>query len=283
MTQANWSGLRSTTYDPAPHPFDLDTGAAAARTAGGTGFASDAIASPWWAQPPAPAPGGAPFDTLGTSGAFALVQSVVAMIGQLVSSLFARAGAAHENGPQRAFSDAELSSTGDPHLAETGTYADGTQADAHFDSMTAHGDLLHAASVDGGYRVSTTVTPANPQGITWNASATVHANDDRDAVTMDAGGGIAIRDEHGAVAIAKGQSLTLSGGETVTENADGSLVVTASDAFGGSISTTMRTNGSGVDVTAHAHRISVGGDIVTGTAAPRAPHHRRSVGVREVA
>lgn len=278
MTQASWPGLRSTTFDPAPHPFDIDTGAAAARTAGGAGYGPDAIASPWWAQPPA-APSGGAFGTLGANGAFAFVQSIVAMIGQLVSSLFA----ANAPARQRVFADADFSSTGDPHLAETGTYADGTRASAHFDSMVAHEDLLDAGSVAGGYRVSTTVTPANAHGITWNASATVHANDDRDAVTMNADGSVAIRDAGEAVTLAKGQTLTLSGGETVTENADGSLVVGASDGFGGSMSTTVRTNGTGVDISTHAHGIAVGGDIVTGTAAPRGAHQRRSVRVREVA
>ena len=283
MTQASWPGLRSTTFDPAPHPFDLDTGAAAAHTAGGAGYASDAVASPWWAQPPAATSGGA-FGALGANGAFAFVQSIVTMLGQLVASLFAATGQpAPQSGPQRPFADADFSSTGDPHLAESGTYADGTQANAHFDSMAAHDDLLHADSAAGGYRVSTTVTAATAQGLTWNASATVHADGGRDAVTMNADGSVAIRDDGQAVTVAQGQSLMLSGGETVTENADGSVVVSASDAFGGSISTTLRTNGTGVDVTTHAHDIGVGGDIVTGTAAPRAAHQRRSVGVREVA
>jgi hypothetical protein len=56
--------------------------------------------------------------------------------------------------------------------------------------------------------------------------------------------------------------VTLAGGETVGENQDGSLTVRATNAAGGSIATTLRANGSGVDVTTHAHELSVGGDIV---------------------
>lgn len=290
MTPSPWPGVGMPPFDPAPRPFgsgagDVTPGARAPWTAPPAG---DAIRSAWWSNPPVPGPGAA----ASPADAFAFVQSVVASLAQLVASLFANHGDdAHEGGPQRAFGDADFSSTGDPHLAESGTYADGSQAAAHRDSMTAHDDLLHSTSIDGGYRVSTAVTQPNAQGITWNQSATVHADGDQDRVTMAAGGGIAITDHGAAVSIAKGQSITLSGGEMVTENEDGSLAVTATNAQGGSISTTLRANGNGVDVTTHAHAVDVGGDIVDAgadpapapTPPPLAEHHRRLVGVREVA
>jgi hypothetical protein len=135
--------------------------------------------------------------------------------------------------------------------------------------MVAHDDLLHSTDVAGGYRISTTVTQPNANGITWNASATVHTNFDQDRITMNADGSIAIADRGRTVSIAAGQTVTLSAGETVTKNADGSLVVSAGDGFGGTIATTMRTNGSGVDVTTQATNIDVGGDITNGDAQPR--------------
>ena len=55
----------------------------------------------------------------------------------------------------------------------------------------------------------------------------------------------------------------LSGGETVSENQDGSLVVSARSATGGTIATTLRATGAGVDVTTHAHAIAVGGDAIS--------------------
>jgi len=183
--------------------------------------------------------------------------------------------------PSQPFADVTLASTGDPHLSETGTRLSpgGPQAvSEHFDSMSSHSDLIDAHGLAGGYRVSTTVTPPNAQGVTSNQSATVHANCGRDAVTMNRDGSYSVTSNGQAVALTPGQSLTLGGGENVTFNADGSLVVSAADGNGGSISTTLRSTGSGVDVTAQAHGIRVGGDIVehdAGSATGSTPSPRR--------
>ena len=56
--------------------------------------------------------------------------------------------------------------------------------------------------------------------------------------------------------------MTLPGGETVRANDDGSLVVSAETVHGRSISTTLRAVDGRVDVTAHAHEIDLGGDLV---------------------
>jgi hypothetical protein len=72
------------------------------------------------------------------------------------------------------------------------------------------------------------------------------------------------------VRLGKGESALLSGGETVSENQDGSLIVSARSATGGTIATTLRANGAGVDVTTHAHEIAVGGDAIE-HADPAAP------------
>ena len=169
------------------------------------------------------------------------------------------------NGRQQRFENVDVSSTGDPHLAATGTRegpGGGSAVDAHWDSMTSQNDLVHSTQIDGGYRVSTAVTQPGANGITWNQSATVHANFDQDAVTMNKDGSFAIFDNGNEVRLGKGESAALSGGETVSENQDGSLLVSARSATGGTIATTLRSNGQGVDVTTHAHEIAVGGDAI---------------------
>lgn len=190
------------------------------------------------------------------SGVMGLVQRLV---GALLGS---GAEALRERGPQRHAADLDFGAVGDPHLSERGTLAGGGSIDKRFDSMSAHDDLLHARDAAGGYRVSTAVTAPDANGVTWNRSATVHANGGADRVTMRKDGTVSVVDAGRTVALGRGQSLTLSGGETVSEAQDGSLTVTASDARGGTIATTLRATGNGVDVTAHAHAIAVGGDIV---------------------
>jgi hypothetical protein len=128
--------------------------------------------------------------------------------------------------------------------------------------MTSHDDLLSSREITGGYRVSTAVTQPAANGVTWNESATVRTNFDQDSVTMRRDGTFSIIDGDQFVDLNKGESATLSGGETVTENADGSLVVAAANQRGGTMSTTLRATGNGVDVTTHAHDLAVGGDVV---------------------
>ena len=90
--------------------------------------------------------------------------------------------------------------------------------------MASENDLVHSTQIDGGYRVSTAVTQAGANGVTSNQSATVHANFDQDAVTMNRDGAFGIYDNGHEVRLGKGESAVLSGGETVSENQDGSLL-----------------------------------------------------------
>ncbi len=83
---------------------------------------------------------------------------------------------------------------------------------------------------------------------------------------MNADGSVAITDHGSPVAIAAGRSLTLSGGETVSENSDGSVVVSAAGGQGGTIATTLRAFGASVDTSTRAQNVSVGGDIANGIA-----------------
>ncbi|HTW85390.1 MAG TPA: hypothetical protein VMD91_15065 [Candidatus Sulfotelmatobacter sp.] len=159
------------------------------------------------------------------------------------------------------FSEVTISSTGDPHLAETGTLVGGQAVNQRYDSMSAQPDLV-SSNLAGGYRVSTTVTTPNAHGVTWNQTASVSADHGRDLVTMDDDGSFTVSEEGRALALQRGQTLTLGGGETVTENTDGSLVVNAANGRGGTVATTLQASGGGVNVTTTAHNVQLGGAVV---------------------
>jgi hypothetical protein len=252
---------------------------------------SDTIARPWWTCGTAAATqpgGGFGFGAaFGGSGTSAILSSLISLLQQLVSALINGSGqAATANqggapgplpgGAQQRFENVDVSSTGDPHIAEVGT-RDGPggagAVDARWDSMTAHDDLVHSNQIEGGYRVSTAVTAPDANGTTYNQSATVHTNFDQAAVTMNRDGSYSIFDDLHEIALGKGESATLSGGETVSANQDGSLTVSAKSG-NGSIATTLRATGAGVDVTTHAHEIAVGGDAITHGAPTSHPVHR---------
>lgn len=246
----------------------------------------DGLTRPWWMSGTAAADGnvngnadaGLLSSLFGganaSNGSIAgILTGLVSLLQQLVGSFLnqsqtqptSQQPACTANGRQQRFENIDVSSTGDPHLAATGTRegpGGGSAVDAHWDSMTSQNDLVHSTQIDGGYRVSTAVTQPGANGITWNQSATVHANFDQDAVTMNKDGSFAIFDNGNEVRLGKGESAALSGGETVSENQDGSLLVSARSATGGTIATTLRSNGQGVDVTTHAHEIAVGGDAI---------------------
>lgn len=282
MMQSQWSGL-TRTFDPTPLAVPKADGFATLPSNRITGLpmgigpqqtgAGDGITRPWWGQSATdPSPQSSLSANLpGANGAIlGLVQSLLGAIQQLLSSLFAGNGSSagsYGTGDdhQQRFADVDISSTGDPHIAETGTRRthDGqSTVDQHYDSMSSHADLVDSHDIAGGYRVSTTVTQPAANGVTFNQSATVRANFGQDAITMNKDGSFAISDHGVAVALIQGQSVGLSGGEVVTENQDGSLTVNDGNTGGGSIGTTLRATGSGVDVTTHGHEIGLGGDVV---------------------
>jgi hypothetical protein len=185
-------------------------------------------------------------------------------------------GYGSSSGPSQYAQNVTLSSTGDPHLAETGTIASGgtsSTVNAHFDSMTSHADLVSTNDVRGGYQVSTSVTAPNASGVTYNQSATVTTANGNDTVTMTNGGNVSITQFGQTTTLADGQSMQLTNGATVARAADGSVTISESNRNGGSISTTLRQNGPGVDVTTNAQGVRIAGDIVNGgtTAAPEPP------------
>ena len=298
MMQTQWPGL-ATGFDLSPFDTSLgDNGSVG--TAGGFARAQapDAIARPWWASGTATGNGNAnaanPLgDLFGSStsanGSLAgIITGLVTLLQQLVGSFLNQTQTqppgqnltqqpnqhCAQAGSGQRFADVDVSSTGDPHLAAVGTREGGGAAlDVHWDSMASQNDLVHSTQIDGGYRVSTAVTQPGADGVTSNQSATVHANFDQDAVTLNRDGSFGIYDNGQEVRLSKGESAVLSGGETVSENQDGSLLVSARSATGGTIATTLRATGAGVDVTTHAHEIAVGGDAIE-RAAPGRGHAR---------
>jgi hypothetical protein len=290
MMQTQWPGL-GTSFEFSALDTSLagDDGSVGAAGGFGRAQATDGVARPWWG--PRVVLGndngsnslGGLFGTTNSSNACiaGILTGLVSLLQQLVGSFLNQNQ--NQNQPlnhnqeqsrnhnctqpgaqqQQRFQDVDVSSMGDPHLAAVGTRDGGGAAvDAHWDRMASQNDLVHSTQIDGGYRVSTTVTQTGVNGVTSNQSATVHANFDQDAVTMNRDGSFGIYDNGQEVRLGKGEAAVLSGGETVSENQDGSLLVSARSATGGTIATTLRATGAGVDVTTHAHEIAVGGEAI---------------------
>lgn len=207
-------------------------------------------------------------DPSGNQGGFVgIINRLIAQLGWLMN----QAGNSGSAGSStQAVNDGTFASTGDPHLSEHASldsgYGNSSPIDRHFDSMTGHDNLLSSQEVDGGYRLSTTVTSPGSNGATMNAAASVHVNGDRDTITMRNDGSYSLTSDGNDVSVAVGQNVTLGGGEQVARNADGSLTVTDRTASGGSITTTLAAKAGGVDVTAAVHHLTVSGDIVDGAA-----------------
>ena len=164
---------------------------------------------------------------------------------------------------QQFFTNATASSVGDPHDAFSGTTANGTSLGSTWDNMEAHPYLLDSNSFAGGYRVSTTSTAPQANGITYNSSATVTTDRGATSVTMNADGSYAVTENGQNVTLQEGQAIPLDGTESVTLNANGSLSIVDQNARGGSISTTLKSNGDGgVDVNASASNVDLGGYLV---------------------
>ena len=189
-------------------------------------------------------------------GVNAMLSQLVALLQQLLSALGSTA--------RPFFNSAQASSTGDPHLAFDGTTAAGIQQ-ARFDSMDDHPDLLDSGSFRGGFQIGTSVTAPGSNGVTWNRRAAVSTNFGATQVSLDNEGRALVLRNGKSVTLAAGQSMQLGGGETVTRNADGSLVISETNEAGGSITTTFRDSGPGVDVSVDAHAVALGGDLVRRT------------------
>jgi hypothetical protein len=214
----------------------------------------------------------APSSSAGGSWSFSNVMNAIgnainSLLAQLGNSLPGSGTTAGSTSPTTAgqtfFANATASSNGDPHLAFDGTTSAGASVEGKWDSMASHADLLSSDSFAGGYRVATQVTEANAKGVTQNASATVTTAGGATSVTMNANGSYAVTENGASIALKQGQATSLGNGETVTLEADGSLTVSDRSATGGSISTTLRSNGDGgVNVSNTASEIDLGGYLV---------------------
>jgi hypothetical protein len=182
-----------------------------------------------------------------------MLQSLMGMLGQLVP---AQPGA----GSQTPFSNATISSTGDPHLAIDGTLSDGSSVSMKYDNMQSDPDFVRSNSFFGGYHVSTQTTAPTANGVTMNQSATVTTCFGQNQVTFDKDGNATVAQNGNVTALSSGQTLNLGNGETVTDN--GNSLVVADTNGGGSITTTMTQNGAGIDVTVNAQNVDLGGDVV---------------------
>ncbi len=182
------------------------------------------------------------------------------LLGQLfamLQQLLGNAGGGFGGEPY--FPNANGGSVGDPHLSFNGS---------SWDNMGSQPDLIDSDSFFGGYQVSTQATPPDANGVTYNASATVTTNFGATQVSLDKGGNATISQNGYSYPLQPGQSMDLGDGELATRNADGSLQVTCNNSQGGQITTTMRCNGNGVDVTTSANNVDLGGTLVAGQTPP---------------
>ncbi|HKU66748.1 MAG TPA: hypothetical protein VJP85_03135 [Candidatus Baltobacteraceae bacterium] len=199
----------------------------------------------------------------GFSGMNGIISQLLGIVQQLLSMLgMGGMFGGFSGSAEQYFQSANGSSAGDPHLAFSGTAAGGSNQQTHFESMTSHGDLLDSDSFGGGYQVSTSVTAPGVNGVTFNERATVSTNFGDTQVSLDRSGAATISQNGQTISLANGQSLSLGNGETVTRGSDGSLVIRSDNGMGGSITTTLRDNGQGVDVAAQAQNVDLGGDLL---------------------
>ncbi len=207
---------------------------------------------------------------LGFGNIGSIVQQLVGLLQQLLQVLtgggISQSGAVNSpsTDPQEYFNSANGASQGDPHLSFSGLDGSNHLETSRFDSMTDHPNLLNSSSFPGGYQLSTTVGAPRSNGATLNQSATIATNFGRTNVSMNGDGSVSISRCGKPLSIADGQTLDLGHGETATKNSDGSLTVVNTNAQGGRIATTLKPNSSGgVDVSADANGVDLGGDLVT--------------------
>lgn len=197
----------------------------------------------------------------GFPGTSAILSQLLSIVQQLLSMLGMGGMLGNAQGGEQYFQTASGSSLGDPHLAFSGTTSSGTNRQSRFDSMSGHSDLLDSDSFAGGYQIASSVTQPGANGVTYNQQAVVSTNFGNTQVSLDRSGNATISQDGQTMSIAAGQSMLL-GGETVTRNSDGSLVIADQNGAGGSITTTLSENGHGVDVRAQANNVELGGDIL---------------------
>jgi hypothetical protein len=135
---------------------------------------------------------------------------------------------------------------------------------AKWTNMASQRDLLNSNSIPGGFQISTQTTPPNGKGVTWNQSATIALNNGATTVSLNNQGQPTIDSYGRSISIARGQTVQLGNGESVTCEQNGSLRVCATNDMGGRIDTTLTAEGRGVNVDVAAHNVDLGGALVNG-------------------
>jgi hypothetical protein len=164
---------------------------------------------------------------------------------------------------QTEFTNFQASSVGDPHDSFSGAGSSGQAVSSHWDSMQSHHDLLDSSSFADGFRVSSSVTSPQSNGTTMNGTVDIHTNNGRDDIRYSANGNVGVEQDGSWETLAAGSSLVLGDGTKVVDNAQNQLTVSKSNSSGGSISTTLTSNGQGgVDMQASGQNVQVGGYLV---------------------
>ncbi len=214
---------------------------------GGTPGGSDAIARVVPPSIPAANPVGSASDTGGLGG---LIGSLLSQIASLLAQFF---GGASAN--EQYFANAQGGSVGDPHLSFNGST---------WDNMQGQGDLLQSDSIPGGYQLSTSTTAPDANGVTYNQQASITTNFGQTCVSLDKTGAATVQQNGTSYPVAPGTSYDLGNGEFVSRDQNGTLTVTTQNGIGGQITTTMQSNGVGVDVRTSANNLDLGGTLVNG-------------------
>ncbi len=243
---------------------DPDGGAIAPPSFNPMGTPADAIARLIPPQGPGGYGGGYFGQPSGQSGGlWGAIQSLIQQLSSMLSE-FASGGAGNPGVPgEQYYGSANGASLGDPHLSFNGT---------SWDNMGNQPDLLHSDSFPGGFSLATQTTPPNAQGIAWNQRATISTNYGATSVSLDNAGTATVMQNGMPLALQSGTPLNLGNGDTVMLGTDGSVQMTANNGLGGSITTTLRKNGNGVDVTCNANNVDLGGALTNGpTGIPQTP------------
>lgn len=219
---------------------------------------------------------GSGFNPLGFMGMGAIqtaISSILGMLQQLMQMLGGGSGVGPDQsgGGEQFYGNATGSSTGDPHLAFNGTTGAGQTDNGHFDNMNGQYDLLDSDSFDGGYQISTQTTAPNANGITFNSNAAISTQNGAVQVSLDKAGDAYALENGNSTTLQAGQTLDLGDGETARRAQDGSLTVVDNNGSSGQITTTMRSNGQGVDVNASAQNVDLGGDLYNQTISQEQP------------
>ena len=161
------------------------------------------------------------------------------------------------------FQNATVASTGDPHE----TFSSGKTHD-RWNSMRSHRHLLESNSFgSGGYNVSSKATAPNARGITHNKGVTIATDHGQTRVSMNDNGTYSITSggqhyDH----LHAGQTVELGNGESVTLEKGKSgaewLGVDQTNGKGGRLDAKLQAQGGGVNFSAAAHDVDLGGYLV---------------------